>query len=275
MTGPFRYPSGPLGVACGALLACLAIFVLLPQRDNLNPATPALVLIVPGVIAAILGGRIAASAVSAAAAIAFGVLFLPPFGRWKLLDAEDVTAVVVFVLVAVTVGDLTAREGARRRQAEARTSELEDLTESLELAHVEKQRLNVELDKLAVMAEVDEQRSALLRSVSHDLRTPLATIRAVSRRGWTGFLTWCGWAGSGIAASTSCRAVNSSAWPSRARWCSSLICCCWTNHWPPLTANCAKRCSWSFAASSASLALPRSTSPTTSARRWWYRTRSS
>ena len=180
VTGPFRYPSGPLGVACGALLACLAIFVLLPQRDNLNPATPALVLIVPGVIAAILGGRIAASAVSAAAAIAFGVLFLPPFGRWKLLDAEDVTAVVVFVLVAVTVGDLTAREGARHRQAEARTSELEDLTESLELAHVEKQRLNVELDKLAVMAEVDEQRSALLRSVSHDLRTPLATIRAVS-----------------------------------------------------------------------------------------------
>ena len=33
---------------------------------------------------------------------------------------------------------------------------------------------------MAVLEEVDRQRSALLRSVSHDLRTPLVTIRAVS-----------------------------------------------------------------------------------------------
>lgn len=175
-----RYPSGPLGLACGGAAAVAAVLVLLPLRDDLNPATPALVLIIPGVVAAILGGRTAAALVAAATAVAFGVLFLPPFGRWKLLDAEDVTAVVVFVLVALTVGELTAREGGRRRQAEARTQELEALTVSLERAHAEEQRLNAELDKLAVMAEVDQQRSALLRSVSHDLRTPLATIRAVS-----------------------------------------------------------------------------------------------
>ena len=33
--------------------------------------------------------------------------------------------------------------------------------------------------RAAVLERVDEQRAALLRSVSHDLRTPLATIRAV------------------------------------------------------------------------------------------------
>jgi two-component system sensor histidine kinase KdpD len=38
----------------------------------------------------------------------------------------------------------------------------------------------VELTRLAVMEQVDQQRAALLRTVSHDLRTPLATIRAVS-----------------------------------------------------------------------------------------------
>jgi two-component system sensor histidine kinase KdpD len=162
------------------VFAVAAIVVLLPLRDDLNPATPALVLVIPGVIAAILGGRIAAAIVAVASAVTFGVWFLPPFGHWKVLNAEDVTAVIVFVLVALTVGELTGREGARRRQAETRAAELEDLTASLARAHVEEQRLNAELDKLAVMAEIDQQRSALLRSVSHDLRTPLATIRAVS-----------------------------------------------------------------------------------------------
>ena len=34
--------------------------------------------------------------------------------------------------------------------------------------------------RVAVLEQVDKQRVALLRSVSHDLRTPLATIRAVA-----------------------------------------------------------------------------------------------
>ena len=157
-----------------------AVAVLLPLRDSLSKATPALILIIPGVVAALLGGRVAAAMVAGVTAVAFGVLFLPPLGQWKILNGEDVTAVFVFVLVALAVGELTAREGKRRRQAEARTRELEALTDRLELAQAEEQRLTHELDRLAVMAEIDEQRSALLRSVSHDLRTPLATIRAVS-----------------------------------------------------------------------------------------------
>ncbi|MDQ2827041.1 MAG: ATP-binding protein, partial [Actinomycetota bacterium] len=44
----------------------------------------------------------------------------------------------------------------------------------------ERERLAEEATRLAVLEQMDEQRSALLRSVSHDLRTPLATIRAVT-----------------------------------------------------------------------------------------------
>lgn len=180
MLGGDRLPSGPIGLACGGAFAIAAVAILLPLRDDLSKATPALVLILPGVIAALLGGRLAAAVVAGATAVAFGVLFLPPFDQWKILDPEDVTAVFVFVLVALAVGELTAREAKRRRQAEARARELEALTLRLERAQQEEQRLTGELDRLAVMAEIDEQRSALLRSVSHDLRTPLATIRAVS-----------------------------------------------------------------------------------------------
>lgn len=43
----------------------------------------------------------------------------------------------------------------------------------------ERARLGEEATRAAVLERVDEQRAALLRSVSHDLRTPLATIAAV------------------------------------------------------------------------------------------------
>lgn len=175
-----RFPSGPVGLTCGAFVGVVTVTALLPLRDHLSTATPALVLIFPGVVAAVLGGRVAATAVAAATSVAFGVLFLPPFGQWKIFRAEDATAAFVFVVVALAVGVLTAREARRRRLAEDRATEMEALAATLVEARAEQERMSLELDRLAILAEVDVQRSALLRSVSHDLRTPLATIRAVS-----------------------------------------------------------------------------------------------
>ncbi|CAN5567732.1 hypothetical protein BH10ACT1_BH10ACT1_25270 [soil metagenome] len=173
-------PSRPLGAAVGAAMTVAATLAVLPLRDSVSTATPALVLVVPGVVAAVLGGRIAAGVVALASALAFGFFFLPPFGEWKILDAEDVTAIVVFAIVALAMGELTARESQRRRLAESRATELGALAGTLAESKAAQERMAGELDKLAVMEEVDQQRSALLRSVSHDLRTPLATIRAVS-----------------------------------------------------------------------------------------------
>ena len=44
----------------------------------------------------------------------------------------------------------------------------------------ERQRLTEEAQRIELLERVDEQRSALLRSVSHDLRTPLATIKTAT-----------------------------------------------------------------------------------------------
>lgn len=169
-----------VGTAAGALTTVVIVAVLIPQRESLSSTTPALALVLPGVVAALLGGRVAAATVALATSVAFGVAFLPPYGTWKILQAEDVTAAVVFGIVAVGIGELTAREGDRRRVAEARSAELEEMTSALEQAQVTQAGMKSELSRLAVMAEIDEQRSALLRSVSHDLRTPLATIRGVA-----------------------------------------------------------------------------------------------
>ena len=78
------------------------------------------------------------------------------------------------------VGTLVAREGERRQSAEERAAELQALNSELQSVQRERERLAEEATRAIVLERIDEQRSALLRSVSHDLRTPLATIRAVA-----------------------------------------------------------------------------------------------
>lgn len=114
-----------------------------------------------------------------AAALAFNVAFIRPYWTLEIHTADDIVALAVFGFVAVVVGTLVAREGERRQSAEDRAAELQAVNEELQALQVERQRLAEEAMRAAVLERVDEQRAALLRSVSHDLRTPLAAIRAV------------------------------------------------------------------------------------------------
>jgi two-component system sensor histidine kinase KdpD len=143
-------------------------------------ATPALVLVLPVVLAGTAGGRRAAITTAVAAGLAFDLAFIPPRWTLKISKVEDVVAFIVFLAVAAIVGTLVAREADRRRAAEQRTAEIQALHERYEAVVAERERLTEEANRLALLERVDEQRAALLRSVSHDLRTPLATIRAAT-----------------------------------------------------------------------------------------------
>jgi len=132
------------------------------------------------VAAGVVGGRMAALATAVVAAGAFNLAFIPPYGNLKVDVVDDAVALGVFVAVAAAVGTFVAREAERRRAAELRVDEIQALHERYEAVVAERERLAAEATRLAVLEQVDEQRSALLRSVSHDLRTPLATIRAVT-----------------------------------------------------------------------------------------------
>jgi two-component system sensor histidine kinase KdpD len=79
--------------------------------------------------------------------------------------------------VAIALGTLVALESDRRAEAEARMAQIEQLSDEQATMRAEQQRLSA-AKEVAELA--GEHRSALLRSVSHDLRTPLATIRAVT-----------------------------------------------------------------------------------------------
>ena len=148
-------PLPALGVGIGGVM--VVTLALLPFRDEITRAEPAVLLMVPVIVAGILGGRLVAGAVALLAAFAFVSGFLPPLGSPKIELAADAVALVLFVVVALLAGVLVAS-----------------------VVTSERRQLVAEESRNDALEEVDRQRAALLQSVSHDLRTPLATIRAVS-----------------------------------------------------------------------------------------------
>jgi len=173
----------PSGVLTGA---CLGVAMVVAGTGGLKAAgtsaarTPAVVLVLPVVFAGTVGGLGAALLTAAAAAAALNLAFIDPLWTFKINSVDDGVAFAVFVAVAVVVGTLVASETDRRRAAERRTAEVEALHRRYEEVVAERERLMEESHQLALLSRVDEQRRALLRSVSHDLRTPLAAIRALT-----------------------------------------------------------------------------------------------
>jgi two-component system sensor histidine kinase KdpD len=171
-------PLGRVGATLlGVGLVAGTSALLIPFRERNSTATAALALVVPVVIAAWAGGRIAALITAAVAAGALEVFFLPPYNTLKIDLVEDAVALGVFAAVALAVGTLVASEGERRLLAEERASEIARLYEHQARLLDTQARLTEEAQYLQ---QLDDDRSALLRSVSHDLRTPLVTIKAVT-----------------------------------------------------------------------------------------------
>jgi two-component system sensor histidine kinase KdpD len=107
--------------------------------------------------------------VSVASMLAFNFFFLPPVHTFTLRDSSNWFALVVFVVTAIVVSELAAR--ARRRAQEAARLARE-ATALLE----ERERLAQEALEAEALRRADVIKTALLRAVSHDLRTPLMAI---------------------------------------------------------------------------------------------------
>ena len=127
-------------------------------------------LVLPVVCVGVLSGRTAALVTAVAAVGMFHYVTRSSFDESKL--DRDAIAFATFLAsalaVGVTLGGRTDRLTlARKQEEERRVRELTDQIAAKE-------------SRLVLLEQIDQQRAALLRSVSHDLRTPLATIRAVA-----------------------------------------------------------------------------------------------
>ncbi len=178
--GPSPARSPWRGAALGLALVATLSGALVPLRQHLGRASPALLFVLAVVGAGLVGGVRASVATAVVAAAAFNLVFIPPYSTLKVTAGEDWVALGVFLAVALVVGLMMTAEAERRRTAEERQADLARLYDQLRASAAERDRLLDEANRAQVLERVDEERAALLRSVSHDLRTPLATIRAVA-----------------------------------------------------------------------------------------------
>ena len=169
-----------LALAAGSATLAVVLASVLPFREELDRAVPALGLVLPVLVTAVLGGRGPALTMAVAGALGLNVFFLLPYGTLRIAVWEDVVALGVFVAVAATVGTLSRGIGRSRLDVEQHAVAIEGLRAEAQTADGERELLAREAERLRSLEETENQRTALLRSVSHDLRTPLATILSVT-----------------------------------------------------------------------------------------------
>src|SRR5262249_51775242 len=119
--------------AASLFLLILGVALLLPLRDDLNPATVALLLLLPPLVAT-NANRTLSLALAVVTALVFNFFFTQPYESFRIEDSASVAAFVVYVLVATTMSAVVSRLRAARRPAEQRTRDtvlLQELTVEL------------------------------------------------------------------------------------------------------------------------------------------------
>jgi two-component system sensor histidine kinase KdpD len=141
--------------------------------ELLNGHVPVLSLAVLYLLAiipvAVAWGIVYAVGTAIASMLAFNYFFLPPLYTLTLQDTRNWFALLVFLVTAVVVSELATRSRRRAEEAEAAFRELREVTE-------ERERLAEEALEAEALRRSDAMKTALLRAVSHDLRSPLMAI---------------------------------------------------------------------------------------------------
>jgi two-component system sensor histidine kinase KdpD len=165
----FRKRRGAYLVAVLGTTAVSAAFKLFGEHINSTTVALGLLLVVlfvatgwgsrPAVLASLLG------------VICFNLFYLPPVGNLSIEDPDNWIALLAFLITAVTVGQLSARAKRRAEEADAGRREIERLYTELRDAFER-------ASQAKALEQSEKLKSALLDAVTHDLRTPLTSIKA-------------------------------------------------------------------------------------------------
>ena len=160
-----------LGYCVAVVVICAATIVLRSFGDHVNATTVALTFLLLVLFLATAWGPKPAVLASVLAATSFNYFFLPPVGTFTISDPHNWVAIIAFLLTAVTVGQLSARAKQRTEEAEVGRRKIERLYEELREAFERASHAEA-------LRQSEKLKSALLDAVTHDLRTPLTSIKA-------------------------------------------------------------------------------------------------
>ena len=153
-------------VVIGAATAVLKFF-----GGHANPTTVSLGMLLVVLFVATAWGSKPAILAALLSVACFNFFYLPPIGTFTVAAPENWIALFAFLITAMTVGQLSAR--ARRRAGEATAAR-----EEVERLYLELQESFERSSQAKALQQSERLKSALLDAVTHDLRTPLTSIKA-------------------------------------------------------------------------------------------------
>ena len=145
--------------AWSGALAALTI-ILVRFRDSVQSTHVALAYLLLVQIASARGGRVLGAALAVAAFLCFDFFLLPPYGTLRLSDPVDWFVLGAFLLTSMISAHLLTR---------------------LRAAAERSRKLGEEAAEARALKAAHRAKDAVLASVSHDLRTPLTTIKALAQ----------------------------------------------------------------------------------------------
>lgn len=144
---------------------------LIPLRANINSTTVGFAYLLIVLAVAILWGSKPALLASAIAGLCFNFFFLRPLYTFTIADPQNWIALTAFFITALAVGQLSARAKRRAEEAESGRVEIRRLYEELREAFER-------ASEAEALRRSEGFKTALLDAVTHDLRTPLTSIKA-------------------------------------------------------------------------------------------------
>ncbi len=170
----------PLWLGLRATLAAVAASTLVVYL--LKPVSPVVslgVVYLPAILlVSIVWGLRLGLLASLASVIAFNFFHIPPLHHFTIGSDQNWVALGVFAIVAVASSALAGLARAQAVEAERRREQADRALAELAALSRERDRMQAEMVEAEALRRSDELKTALLRSISHDLRTPLTSIIA-------------------------------------------------------------------------------------------------
>ena len=160
-----------LGYLVSLIATAAVTAALIPLREHINSTTTALAYLLDVLFVALFWGSGPALVASVVGVLCFNFFFLPPLYTLSIAHSENWIALFAFFTTALAVGQLSAREKRRAEEAERGEHEIERLYKELRSAFER-------ASQAEALKQSERLKSALLDAVTHDLRTPLTSIKA-------------------------------------------------------------------------------------------------
>jgi two-component system sensor histidine kinase KdpD len=171
-------PATWLGIVATIAAVGVGTLIVYPLK-SVAPVVSLGVVYLPAIllISTVWGLRLGLFA-SIASAAAFNFFQIPPLHRFTIAEEENWVALIAFVIAAVVSSTVAGLARARALEAERRREEADRALAELEELSRERDRMQAEAVQAEAVRRSDELKTVLLRSISHDLRTPLTSIIA-------------------------------------------------------------------------------------------------